>query len=114
MCRRTHASDWPPNHARFSIEKTGDLSHGVSPLLNNCWAQAVRTRQSALRRSFSTGPPFGKSPGGGAKLEALRAEKVRDIADKTIDAAVDEAVNRVRRGVRDCASSKVRAFLRRS
>ena len=44
-------------------------------------------------------PPFGNRLAIAQKLEALldhRAEKVRDIADEDIDAAVDEAVDHVR------------------
>jgi hypothetical protein len=84
-----------------SIQKASDLPQGVKSAVEQVLGRPIGADEEI---SIAAVPPQQVPPSGNRlavaqKLEALlnrRVEKVSDIADDEIDAAVDEAVDRVR------------------
>ena len=84
-----------------SIQKASDLPRGVKSAVEKLLGRSIDPDEEV---SIAAIPPQHVPPSGdraqvAQKLELFlnrRAEKVKDVSDEAIDAAVDEAADRVR------------------
>ena len=84
-----------------SIQKASELPQGVKSAVEQLLGRSIGADEevSIVAVPPQQVPPSGNRAAVAQKLEAFlarRAEKVRDVSDEEIDAAVDEAVDHVR------------------